>query len=55
MCALTDMLQILIDTHRHALVKNETFPKPVRVPVLLLVVYNSTVELKNLLESPMPE
>ena len=55
MRALTDMLQILLDPHRHTLVKNETLPKPVGVPVLLLVVYNPTVQLKNLLESPMPK
>jgi hypothetical protein len=55
MRALPDMLQILLNPHSHALVKNETLPQPVRVPVFLLIVYNPTVQLKNLLKSPMPK
>lgn len=53
--AFTDMFQIFLHSHCHALVKNETFSKPMSVPVFLLVIYNPTVQLKNLLKSTMPK
>jgi hypothetical protein len=50
-----DVLQILLDSDRHSLVKNKALPKPVGVSVLLLVVHNPTVQLKNVLEPAMPK
>ena len=45
--ALTDLCQILVDSHCHALIKHEALSIPVSVSVLFLIINDSPMELEH--------
>jgi len=48
--ATADLHEPVVNSHRHALIEDETFALPVLIPELLLVCHDAAVQLENILE-----